>query len=333
MINIENLCTVIVTYGNRAHLVKKVVERLIEEDVKKIFIVDNGSVENSRNELIKLKNIYKKRIELISLIENTGSAGGFKKGLEAFLKSSDCEYTLLLDDDNLPEKDFLKKLANIDIDFDKKKDALWIYRTDRDFFIDYIKNNKPDGMLPDKNGFCGMHIGTILQKSIKLIRKKLKRKKELKNIKIGNLYAVPYGGTILHKNLLEKIGFPNEEFFIYVDDYEWSYRITKNNGRIYGIFSIKIEDIDKSWHVKSKNKSFFYKIMNTDELKRTYYTIRNRVYFEKREFISNELLYNLNKVLFFLALSLYKRKDNKKQYKTVLKAIEDGLKGKLGKTI
>lgn len=43
---------------------------------------------------------------MIYLDENTGSAGGYKRGLEEAMKCGECEYILLLDDDNVIDKNY-----------------------------------------------------------------------------------------------------------------------------------------------------------------------------------------------------------------------------------
>ena len=48
------------------------------------------------------------RLKVIYLDENTGSAGGYKLGLEEAYKCNECEFIWLLDDDNKPQKDSLK---------------------------------------------------------------------------------------------------------------------------------------------------------------------------------------------------------------------------------
>jgi GT2 family glycosyltransferase len=129
----------------------------------------------------------------------------------------------------------------------------------------------------------------------------------------------------------KKIGFPREDFFVYVDDYEWTYRITRQGGKIVVFPDLQIEDIIKSWHTKEEKASFFYKILNTNDEKRVYYTIRNRIVFERENFVDNEIVYKINMFLFLTFLKLYKNRNNKKQYETILKAIRDGLDKKLGR--
>ncbi|NPA53713.1 MAG: glycosyltransferase [Aquificae bacterium] len=332
----KDICIITVTYGDRFPFLKKVLDRVLNENVKKIIVVDNNSSKDSKEKLKEYIKNKEEKIKILSLEENLGSAGGFKKGLEIAKNCKECDFILLLDDDNLPEKGIFDKIFNKieNLDFSFNKDALWMYRTDRENFIAYIKKNNPSGMLPDKNGFLGMHFITIFGKIIELLKAKIFKNKPLEiNKNYGFIYAAPYGGLFFHKSLLDKIGFPREEFFVYVDDYEWTYRIKKNGGKIVALLDLKIEDIDKSWHIKRKGKSFFSKILNTDDYKRVYYTIRNRIVFEQENFVKNRFIYNINKFLFLLALRLYKNKNNEKQYKIVLKAIEDGYKRRLGRVL
>ena len=81
---------IIVTYGNRFLLLRKVVLELLNIKIDKIVIVDNKSEKESADQLIKLRKEYKSIIEVVSLNENTGSAKGYAIGIRKALEYSDC---------------------------------------------------------------------------------------------------------------------------------------------------------------------------------------------------------------------------------------------------
>jgi GT2 family glycosyltransferase len=103
-----SILSIIVTYGNRFHYLEQVVKRLLKEKITKILIISNGSDEIYKNSIFNLKKKNKK-IKLIILNKNYGSAFAIKKSFKYALKS-DYKFILLLDDDNLPELGSLKIL-------------------------------------------------------------------------------------------------------------------------------------------------------------------------------------------------------------------------------
>jgi GT2 family glycosyltransferase len=115
-----------------------------------------------------------------------------------------------------------------------------------------------------------------------------------KDIKFGKVPVAPYGGLFIDKKILTKIGYPDENFYLYADDHEWSYRITKNGGEIYLIFDSKIDDIELSWHVPKENKETTFSIISKANPFRVYYSIRNRVYFEINNLVNNRAIYWIN---------------------------------------
>ena len=333
------VCVVTVTYGNRFRYLEKVIDACLKEGVDKIIVVDNNSHPESRQ---KLKELEKKepKLKVIYLDENKGSAGGYKIGLKEAYKCKNCKFIWLLDDDNKPKKNSLKILKDFwnKINHPDKEHfiALLSYRKDRMIYKEAIMTNNPDLVLGRKNGFLGFHIFDLPKKFIKFIKRKIgiqtiKTFKEKNNIKFGEVSTTPYGGMFFHKNLLNTIGYPKEDLFLYTDDTEWSYRIIKNNGKIYLLLDSIIEDLEISWHLQRKN-TFFYFLLNEGTDFRVYYMYRNRVYFERNNLVSNNFIYYLNMKMFFFILMLFKRKKNKKRFELFKRAVNDGLKGKLGKS-
>ena len=105
-----NVYTVTVTYGNRSSFVASLAERLMSLDVFKFVIIDNGSPPENKAMLKVLSDAHPAKVEVISLNENTGSAGGFKAGLMLVAGRPDCDFIWLLDDDNLPDYNALQHL-------------------------------------------------------------------------------------------------------------------------------------------------------------------------------------------------------------------------------
>ncbi len=99
---------VIVTY-NRLPLLKECVAALLAQSRQpdRIIIVDNCSTDDTAQYLDTLRTNPLFHIE--TLEENTGGAGGFSHGLKtAVLMGAD--FTWLMDDDTIPERDNLEKL-------------------------------------------------------------------------------------------------------------------------------------------------------------------------------------------------------------------------------
>ena len=198
--------SVIVTYGDRFHLLKQVIEACFREDVNKVIVIDNASIENSRNKLKEFEKQNKDRLKVIYLEENSGSAGGYKRGLEEAYKCEECEFIWLLDDDNEPQKDSLKVLKEFWNDLEdknkKEKVALLSYRPDRIAYKEAIMTNNPELVLGRKNSFLGFHILDLPKKVMRVLKRKIgiKTFKEDNSIKSGKVAVAPYGGMFFIKN-------------------------------------------------------------------------------------------------------------------------------------
>lgn len=289
------ITSVTVTYGNRVKYLKNVVNSLFMQGVSKIIIVSNGSEKESLNSLRELK----KEIDIIDLIEleeNTGSANGFYVGIKHACEK-EAEFIWLLDDDNKPQKDALKALneawENLCDKHNNQDLALLSYRSDRVLYSDAVNFGKPSLMLGEKNSFLGFHVLYKI-KSLWFKNSDINFKEK----DIGVVSVAPYGGLFFHSELISKIGLPNRSYYLYGDDYDFSYRITQNKGKIFLVKKSKIIDLEKSFHL-IKNKKSRTKFFNTNSKTRIFYSVKNGISFEQN-FVTNKLLYLTNAFIYIL---------------------------------
>lgn len=334
MKNENKVFALIVTYSDRFNFLKQVIQGCFEVGVNKVIVVDNNSKETSKNKLKSFERTNSENLSVIYLNKNIGSAGGYKIGLQEIINNQkDCDFIWLLDDDNLPKEKSLEELKSFWKSLTHKNKSstvsLLAFRKDRKTYKEAVQRNLPNLVLGRNNSFLGFHLFELPLKLTKFLRIKPDTTKPTKNYAQSGLITVsPYGGMFFHKKLIAKIGYPNEKFFVYVDDHEWSYRLTKNNGFIYLVLSSLIDDIEPSWNIKKEKKTIFNNIANGDFF-RIYYSVRNRVFFEKKHLVTNSFIYKLN-ILIFKWLLLLTGGMKHSNYKIFTESIKDGIKGNLG---
>lgn len=309
---------IIVTYANRFNLLSEVIKSCFSNSMDEVLVVDNASKESSKKKLQKLARNNDK-INVIWNDKNLGSAKAFKQALiEA--KSYNSEYILLLDDDNKLKKNALSSLKQ---HWKTKKNtqtkALLAYRPDRQLYKKAIQRQDAEYVLSPRNSFYGFDIWQQLKNLIR------NSPLENKDARSGKIAYAPFGGMFFHKSLIDEIGYPREVFFLYSDDHEWSFRIYKKGCSIELVLDSEIEDIDKSWALGKQN---IFKTIKNANAKRIYYTIRNRIIFERAERVKHKPIYQLNIWIFTALLFLYCK--NNKSFKIYKKAIKDGFRNKLG---
>jgi len=321
------VCAVIVTYGDRFHLLKQVIEACFKEGVDKVIVVDNASVENSRNKLKQFEKENSNKLKVVYLDENTGSAGGYKRGLQKAYECEECEYILTLDDDNvLPEK-FLKKIRNVLgylENIPKNKLMLSTYRPIWNVDRKVVEEGWAKGYKA--NNFMGINFIEFIKNRI------MKTKKNKKFFPLQPIEVAAMGGLFFHKNVIDFIGYPNEELFLYADDHEYTYRFVKKGEKIFMCGNIIVADIDQTTkNKKGEDIGVFHKDFSKMKL---YYGVRNHTYLSK-QFITFKPFFYGN--LLFVSI-LHFRNIIKTplstffdRYKLYLKAISDGLNDRLGK--
>jgi len=328
-----NNIVVTVTYGNRWSLLKLVLKRLLKDiKVSRIIVVDNGSTyEINKN----AQEFDDERLLIINLGRNTGSAYGYKVGIQAALEQINCEYIWLLDDDNLPAREALDELtrsySQCLYQYSHCKFALVSIREDREILKKSAEEQSSTSVYPRKSSFWGFHIFDIPFKLVKLLDYKYETKKTRKNLEAVEVPYCPYGGLYFHKDLVKKIGYPDERFFVYADDTEFTSRISRSGGKLFLVPTSVVEDIDTSWHLERENSSSFYKLLISSSDFRVYYAVRNQIYFEDNHWKSSKTIFLLNKFLFLSVLLIYTLKYRKfSRFKIIFNAISDAEKGNLG---
>nr|WP_048060590.1 hypothetical protein [Methanothermus fervidus] len=118
-------------------------------------------------------------------------------------------------------------------------------------------------------------MSNILKSYLKKLNIKNSKPKRFDFIEVP---ATGFGGMFFHKKLLDVVGYPKEEFYLYFDDTEWSYRITKNGGKIIIVWDSVVEDSLEPG-TENEDKKEFLSLYKPSNLYRVYYFARNGEYF------------------------------------------------------
>ncbi len=319
----------IVTYGDRFHLLNEVINELLNQNINLIYIIDNNSSESSKKKLEELKNKTRRKIKIYSLHANTGTAYAFKYGMEKIFHDGKMDFIWILDDDNFPCSNALSELKSF---WDKyelvnKETRLMLlsYRETKKIYKYAVEKHNPQIIIGRHNIFRSFHLLT-LKKSIK--EKFFSDNVNNTNIKFGEISAAPYGGSFFNKKLLETIGYPDEKYYLYGDDYDFSNRLIKIGGKIILVLDSQIRDIEPSWNIQGMA---VYNIVKQRNQVTLYYALRNRVHLEKNELVTNYIMYSTNMIIYsmivlLLGIFLFRFKN----LKTYFSAVINGLKGEYG---
>jgi rhamnopyranosyl-N-acetylglucosaminyl-diphospho-decaprenol beta-1,3/1,4-galactofuranosyltransferase len=205
---------VIVTY-NRRELVARCIEAVLNQTVKvaNIYLVDNASTDGTHTYLrekglapestdgIPAEVGEKTRLHYIRLEHNSGGAGGFHKGMQMAC-SQQVDLLWIMDDDGYPAENCLERqleyvstsgyVMPISLSTEKKDSLTWLVR-------------KRNGQLTRSYSELKESFPTRIMK-----------------------HAVPFNGLLIARRIIEEVGLPKKEMFIWGDDFEYQYRCIKS---------------------------------------------------------------------------------------------------------
>ena len=292
-----NITIVLVTY-NRINDLKKTLKCYSEQTLQPscIVVVNNASKDETEVFLEEWKN-EKESFEkvVINSSRNLGGAGGFALGIKEALHK-DCEYVFISDDDAYPEINMLESLAS---GVQEKMDSNIVA-----FCTTVINNGRIDVM----------HRRKAITKYGFMIKDNPIEENEYHK-QYFDLDYLTFVGSLIKKDVIEKVGLPRDDYFIREDDAEYSLRLRKEGSIVCITNSIMHHDTGFS------SKEWL-----------DYYTIRNNLnnvnmYFGKSYLFYAKLIWYIKRCS-ILAKFLKGRSD---RYRSMCKdAIKDAKNGVTG---
>lgn len=182
----------------------------------KVIVVDNASKETDFNNL--KKNIG--NAELVRSNNNLGFSGGNNVGIKKALKDG-ANWVILLNNDTWVEKDFIARLRAI---LDQKQGIVG---------IPMIEGGGAAPSTPLRTSYCGKiewlkptlsHIYAEENYKQNSNSKSQTSNQPASHKLLATSYYVIGGAIAIHKNVFEKIGFLDANYFLYFEDADYTIR-------------------------------------------------------------------------------------------------------------
>ncbi len=333
----EAVCAITVTFADRFALLNRNISALLEQGVGRILVVNNASHSDSRNRLGHLASQQGRRITIIDFERNYGPGRAFSRAMAyACDHMAECPYFLLLDDDLLPEPGALRSLIEYwqasPLMEKQSRLCLAANRDSGKIYRDAVSRRSPRLVLGPVNSFWGFHIRNLLRRKANKLRRR-EADREENSLAEGELEVAPYGGLFFHKDLLKKAGFPREDYFLYVDDYEFTFRITQAKGSIHLVLASRLADQEPTWETNGKGPHVWI-VAGSREFKRLYYTARNFSHFLGQQRTTSTGCYHFNITVFLVLFSACALlRGNPQAIPVMLAALRDGQRGRLGESM
>jgi len=204
------IAAVVVTF-NRIGLLRTLLERLEQvPELAEILVVDNASTDGTGEWLAGVGG----RVRARTLAENGGGARGFHDGLEWAVERG-ADLVWLMDDDGLPDPGSLGRLLE---------------EPDLDFWGPLVVDEADLGRLVFPIRLPG---GTRVVHDLADVRRAATG---------GRLdgIVIPFNGVLVTRELVERIGLPRSEYFIWGDDHEYRLRAEAAGARIATVVDAQV---------------------------------------------------------------------------------------------
>lgn len=185
---------VIVTY-NRLHMLKESIEALqsVKPKLSHIIVIDNNSETDTQNYLESLGD----SIDYVRLPENIGGAGGFNAGIRYFYEHTSDDYVWVMDDDTIVHPDTLEPM------------------------IKFINSGSEFSFLSSNVMF------TDGKPSVRNVLRQYGTYRTTLNTQFTHPVKIENGtfvSVLFPRPIVAQIGLPITDFFIWIDDLEYTER-------------------------------------------------------------------------------------------------------------
>jgi len=211
----RRVVAVVVTF-NRKALLESLLDRLAEVRERtpalvEVVVVDNASTDGTGEWLAGRTDVT-----LRSLPDNRGGAGGFHEGVRWAVEETDADLVWLMDDDGMPETGCLERLLE---------------ETDLDFWGPLVVDQDDPGRLVFPIRLPG---GTRVVRALADVERAGGDRQRIDEI------VIPFNGVLVTRDLVARIGYPREEFFIWGDDHEYRLRAERAGARIATLVDARV---------------------------------------------------------------------------------------------
>ena len=213
---------VVVTF-NRVNLLSEVIEALKRQtySLDNILIIDNnssdGTSEYCMSQIDSCENIL-----YFNTGGNLGGAGGFNYGIKA-AQEFDYDSLWLMDDDLVPEDNCLLNMLQNDLG-----DIVQPLRFNLDGSCAEISPVTYDLAAPLIVNPKRSTVASVLSQM----------KGDFSNAGIA-LHGIPFEGPLIKRKVIDSIGLPNKDYFIFYDDLDYAIRARKAGFNIYCDFNAR----------------------------------------------------------------------------------------------
>ena len=281
----SKVAAVVVTY-NRKDLLIECIEALLNQEYSDcdVIVVDNASTDGT-SELVK--ETFGSSVIYVNTGSNLGGAGGFNYGMKtAYMLGY--EYFWLMDDDCIVNPDSLSVLMKT---------------------------------AEDLNGNFGFLSSRVLWKDGSLCRmniQKISYKKKIDDtiVSLNKIIMATFVSFLVKRDIVDEVGLPITDFFIWADDLEYSRRISKTHDCYY-VFDSKVT------HKSKSNIGSDIAVDETDNLGRYRYAYRNEYYLFRNEGVKGRFYYFVKRMYHRVKI-IKNGKNVSEKLKVISSAVKEG---------
>jgi len=262
----KTIAAVVVTF-NRSRLLVECLRAILRQSIalSRIYVIDNASTDGTpemlaTSGLLELPTISYKRLD-----SNLGGAGGFSYGI-SLAHSEGWDWIWLMDDDAEPEPDCLLTLVD------------GISRLE-------LSCDEPACICPRVVNYFSREFEWHQHK--RLTGYYFDKPVSLEEIRFQRIDGNAFVGPLFSRACVSLLGVPRAEFFLWTDDLDYTYRVSKA-GAVW---------LDNSAIILHKDNTQG----NPGPIK-SYYWIRNYLWFVANTIPANEKLSFVGRVRWILAI-------------------------------
>jgi len=312
----ETVCAVVVTY-NRKELLLECLEALRKQTrpLDAIYIIDNASTDNTPKILLESNYIPKippsnltgpweisfsiestrtqtnvsqtlVTIHYVRMHENTGGAGGFYEGVKRGYKKGH-NWLWLMDDDTIAAETALQYLI-------EGKDYIALHHN---FQIGFLCSNIL--WLNNKTHVMNIPVVRTVLKGTPFTECYTRQSPFLV------IQSCSFVSVLINRQVINKIGLPIKEFFIWGDDVEYTSRITSHD--FIGLFNLN----SIAYHKTKENHGVNPLIDKKQNAWRYFYSRRNKLFIYKKNNKKLKCIFLILKNIISDIFKISKRKDSR----------------------